>query len=129
MPKRVQTKLKRLSQAERQELSAEWEASDLNQAEFCRQKGIEAAEDEVTIPEHTRKKAERKGLAQNLPRKQIIHDLTGDEKICSCGCELTHIDDEITEQLDIVSAKIYVIQHVCKKYACKHGCENSLELR
>ena len=40
MQKIVQTKLKRLSQGERQELSAEWEASNLNQAEFCRQKGI-----------------------------------------------------------------------------------------
>jgi transposase len=89
---------------------------------------IETVEEEITIPEHTRKKAGRKGLAKELPRKQIIHDLTVDEKICSCGCELTHIGDEITEQLDIVPAKIYVIQHVCKKYACKHGCDEVIKI-
>jgi len=88
---------------------------------------IEAAEEEITIPEHTRKKAGRKSLAKELPRKQIIHDLTADEKVCSCGCGLTHIGDEITEQLDIVPAKIYVIQHVCRKYACKGGCENTIK--
>jgi membrane protease subunit (stomatin/prohibitin family) len=40
MQKISQNKIKRLSQAKRQELSAEWEASNLNQAEFCKQKGI-----------------------------------------------------------------------------------------
>lgn len=40
MQKISQNKLKRLSQAGRQALSAEWEVSNLNQAEFCKQKGI-----------------------------------------------------------------------------------------
>ena len=40
MQKISQNKLKRLSQAERQELSAEWEVSGLTQTEFCKQKGI-----------------------------------------------------------------------------------------
>lgn len=88
---------------------------------------IEAAEEEITIPEHRRKKAGRKGLAKDLPREQIIYDLSDDEKRCSCGCELTHIGDETTEQLDIIPAKITVIQHVCKKYACK-GCEETVRM-
>ena len=40
MQKSTQNKLKRLSQAKRQELSAEWEASELTQVEFCKLKGI-----------------------------------------------------------------------------------------
>ncbi len=40
MQKISQNKLKRLSQAERQALSAEWEVSGLTQTEFCKQKGI-----------------------------------------------------------------------------------------
>ena len=36
------------------------------------------------------------------------------------------IGDETTEQLDIVPAKIYVLQHVCKKYACKQ-CESGIK--
>lgn len=87
---------------------------------------IEAAEEEITVPEYQRKKAGRKGLAKDLPREQIIYDLSDEEKICSCGCELTPIGDETTEQLDIVPAKITVIQHVCKKYACKQ-CEETIK--
>ncbi len=40
MQKISQNKLKRLSQAKRLELSAEWEASELTQVEFCKLKGI-----------------------------------------------------------------------------------------
>ncbi|MBU2524191.1 IS66 family transposase [Patescibacteria group bacterium] len=92
----------------------------VNQAE------IEAAEEEITIPAHQRKKAGRKGLAEDLPREKIVYDLSDDEKICTCGCELTPIGEEITEQLDIIPAKIKVIQHVCKKYACQ-GCKGTIK--
>ena len=87
---------------------------------------IEATDEELTVPAHVRKKAGRKSLAKDLPRKQIIHDLSDEEKQCACGCELTFISNEITEQLDIVPAKIYVLQHVCKKYACK-TCEDTIK--
>jgi transposase len=52
--------------------------------------------------------------------------LPPEEKICSCGHQLTHIKDETCEQLDIIPAKVYVIQHVKKKYACKH-CEDTIK--
>lgn len=38
--------------------------------------------------------------------------------MCSCGCELKRIGEEISEQLDIVPAKIQVIRHIRPKYAC-----------
>ncbi|MHB1946933.1 MAG: IS66 family transposase zinc-finger binding domain-containing protein [Gammaproteobacteria bacterium] len=41
-----------------------------------------------------------------------IHDLPENEKICSCGDTLTHIKDEKYEQLEIIPAKVYVIQHI-----------------
>ena len=53
----------------------------------------------------------------------IYHE---EEKICACGKELTHIKDETCEQLEIIPAKVYVIQHVKKKYACKH-CEETIK--
>ena len=78
------------------------------------------------MPAHQRKKTGRKPLSKDLPREQIIHDLSPEEKVCACGCELTEIKPETSEQLDIVPAKIIVIQHVCKKYACK-SCEDTIK--
>jgi len=80
---------------------------------------VEEADEEITIASHKRKKRGRKGLSEDLPRIQKIHDLTEEEKVCSCGHELTKIGEEISEQLDIIPAKIQVIQHIKYKYACK----------
>ncbi len=44
----------------------------------------------------------RKVLPKSLPFIQNIHDLNDDEKQCACGCSLTHIGDDISEQLDVV---------------------------
>jgi len=85
------------------------------------------ADEEIHIVAHTRKKSPgRKALPADLPREQHIHDLPEEEKICACGKELTHIKDETCEQLEIIPAKVYVIQHVRKKYACKH-CEETIK--
>lgn len=54
-----------------------------------------------------------------------MHDISEHEKTCSCGCQKSHIGDEVSEQLDIIPAVIQVLQHRRKKYACKN-CEGSL---
>lgn len=41
---------------------------------------------------------------------------------CKCGSELIHIGSDISEQLDIIPAKVIVKEHVRYKYACK-SCE------
>lgn len=87
---------------------------------------IETAEEEIKVAAHTRKPSGRKPLPEKLPREQRIYDLAEDEKICACGHALRHIKDEISEQLEIIPAKIYVVQHVRKKYACKH-CEETIK--
>lgn len=86
------------------------------------------AEEEITIASYTRKKSPgRKPLPAELPRVPRIYDLPDAEKICHCGCELTHIKDEKSEQLEIIPAKIYVIEHIRKKYACKK-CEETIKI-
>lgn len=87
---------------------------------------IEEAEEDIKVAAHTRKASGRKPLPENLPREQRIYDLLEEEKTCACGHELRHIKDETSEQLEIIPAKIYVIQHVRKKYACKH-CEETIK--
>lgn len=88
---------------------------------------ILAIEEEIQVASFTRKKFPgRKALPVDLPREQRIYDLTEVEKICSCGCELTHIKDEKSEQLEYIPAKIFVIEHIKKKYACKQ-CEETIK--
>jgi len=81
------------------------------------------AEDETTsVDGHTRKKRGRKPIPKDFPRVDVIYDLTEDEKLCACGCTLTRIGEEVSEELDIIPAKIQVIRNIRYKYACQ-GCE------
>jgi transposase/uncharacterized coiled-coil protein SlyX len=99
-----------------------------NEAELPKNvEAIEEAEKEIQIAAHTRTKTPgRKPLPEHLPREQCIHDLPENEKVCACGHALTHIKDEKSEQLEIIPAKVYVIEHVRKKYACRH-CEETIK--
>lgn len=81
---------------------------------------------EITIHAHTRKKSGRKPLPADLPRVRQEHDLAESEKICACGSMLTCIGEDLSEQLEIIPAQIYVIQHARKKYACK-GCADTIK--
>jgi transposase len=88
---------------------------------------ILSAEEEIQVASFTRKKSPgRKPLPADLPRVPRIYDLDDAEKICACGCELTYITDEKSEQLEYIPAKIFVIEHIKKKYACKK-CEETIK--
>ncbi len=76
----------------------------------------------VKIAEHTRKKSGRKPLPANLPRIDVVHELTEDERQCNCGCLKDRIGQEVSEQLDYIPAKVRVIRNIRYKYACKN-CE------
>jgi len=76
----------------------------------------------VEIESHSRRKPGRKPLPKELPRVDILHDLPAEEKVCACGCALSQIGEEVSEQLDIVPARIQVLRHIRPKYACR-GCE------
>jgi len=78
--------------------------------------------DTISVPAHTRKKPGRKPIPDHLPRIEVIHDLTEEEKLCECGCQMSRIGEEVSEKLDIIPAKIQVIRHIRYKYACKN-CE------
>jgi transposase len=86
------------------------------------QKAEEVAFEEITVPAHTRKKRGRKPLPEDLPRVEVVHDVSAAEKICGCGLEKDRIGEEISEQLDVIPARMQVIRHVRPKYACRH-CE------
>jgi len=73
----------------------------------------------VVVEKHTRKKTGRKPLPDNLPREEVIHDIPEEEKVCACGCRLTRIGEEVSEQLHVEPAKFKVIIHIRPKYACR----------
>jgi len=80
----------------------------------------------ISVPAHTRKKKKRVSIPVDLPREDIVHDLPESEKVCPHdGTELTYIGDETSEQLDIEPAKIKVLRHLRRKYACP-CCEKHL---
>jgi len=62
----------------------------------------------------------RRTLPGDLPRERVVHDVPAQEKVCpECGAEKCCIGEETSEQLNYVPASLYVIEHVCLKYACK----------
>jgi len=82
----------------------------------------EPEDDEVIVPAHTRKKRGRKKLPDTLSRVDVIHELSGDDLICPHdGAVLNEIGEKTSEQLDIIPARIQVIRHIRKQYACKCG--------
>ena len=76
----------------------------------------------IMVPSHVRKKPGRRPLPENLPRVEVIHDLAEEEKTCGCGCLKSRIGEEVSEQLDIIPARIQVLRHIRYKYACRQ-CE------
>ena len=73
---------------------------------------------------YTRKKKTvgRKIDTSNLPREQIVYDLTEEEKHCKCGGQLEKFGEDKSEQLEYIPAQIKVIEHICSKYSC-NCCE------
>ena len=70
----------------------------------------EEVKEGVEIKAHKRKKPGRKPLPEELPRVDVIHDIREEEKQCACGCVKSCIGKEVSEQLDIIPAKIQVIR-------------------
>jgi transposase len=115
--------------ADKSEKMNQNQASLFDEAELTKseEKNL-AQEEEITVASYTRQnKVGRKALPAELLRVPRIYDLAQEEKVCACGCELTHIKDEKSEQLEIIPAKIYVIEHIRKKYACKR-CQTTIKL-
>lgn len=84
----------------------------------------EEPDEEITVPQHNRKKKGRKPIDPSLPRKIIVHDIPDEDKRCACGCDMVRIDEVATERLQIIPEKAYVERHIRPKYACRN-CEGS----
>jgi len=95
-------------------------------AEDVRDENEMPAESDLTAPASRRKKPLRKPLPAHLPRVVKIYELPAEQRQCDCGCTLSEIGEEVSEQLEMIPAQFQVIRHVRKKYACK-GCEDTIK--
>jgi len=93
-----------------------------DEAELEAQAAAPTEDETITIPAHARRKRGRKPLPEALPRVEVIHELPDNERVCPHdGHPLTEIGSVTSEQLDIIPAKIQVIRHIRKQYACRCG--------
>jgi len=74
-------------------------------------------------PSKPRKPRRPRVLPDHRERVRVVHELDEAERHAACGGRLVPIGEEITEQLGMMPATHFVIQHVKIKYAraCK-GC-------
>ncbi|MDH5580787.1 MAG: IS66 family transposase [Bdellovibrionales bacterium] len=76
---------------------------------------------------YERSKKRRTRIPDSLPRIEKFIDLPDEEKVCPHdGSSLKEIGEEISEQLEIIPAKIQVIKTIRKKYACP-CCDEGLK--
>ena len=60
----------------------------------------------------------RRVLPDHLERVRVLHELDEVQRLGACGQLMVVIGEEITEQLGVMPATHFVIQHVKLKYAC-----------
>ncbi len=73
-----------------------------------------------------RGKPKRRALPENLPREEVVIELSEVDRQCPCGCTMQEIGAEVSEKLDVVPAQFKVIRTIRKKYGCK-ACEMSIK--
>jgi len=103
------------------------QASLFNEAEIAadEEDPLEKARTETTTFTVSRKtRGKRKPIPDWVPRKEIVHDIPEEEKICGCGMALVRIGEEVSEQIDYIPARMEAIRHIRPKYACP-ACEGS----
>ena len=69
-----------------------------DQLNFLEQDWEESSEEEENTPTREVKAHKRKGgrkpFPKELSRREVIHDIPAEDKICACGCELQKIGEE-----------------------------------
>ncbi len=98
-----------------------------NEAEAPIDADQESVDEVVIIEPHQRRRGKRAPLPDVLPRVDVIHDLSESEKVCPHDGHVLHeIGRDVSEQLDVIPAKIQVIRHVRLKYGCR-CCEQTIK--
>lgn len=121
---------KRLARAERFAASSEqiaqyalFDEAEASLNEDSESTEVDEMDSTIAVPSHTRQGPKRKPLPQDLPRVVIEHDL--EDKACDCGADKVRIGTKTSEQLDVIPAQVYVIEHRRHSYKCP-CCEDAV---
>jgi len=99
---------------------------DFSVDETCNDNEEVKEEETIKVKGFIRKKRGRKPLSDNHTIKEIVIDISNEDKACACGNEKSCIGEIITERLEIIPQKVYKLVIKRKKYACKR-CEGTAE--
>lgn len=75
-------------------------------------------------PAGERKQPKRQALPADLPRREIRHE--PESTVCSCGCQMKRIGEDVAEKLDYEPGVFTVERHVRGKWACAK-CEKLVQ--
>ena len=112
--------------ASRSEKGSSAQQELFDEAEECVAAEVDSEQGAPAVKSTKGKRSARKPLPAELPRIRQIHELPEEQRQCACGCTLSEIGEDTSEQLDIIPAQVQVIVQVRKKYACKH-CEDTVK--
>lgn len=84
---------------------------------------IETIEDEEIEIAFKRKRGGRTSPRKDLPRVRVEHDISDEEKLCSCGEQMHRIKEIVSEQYDVIPAKFQIVQNVRFMYGCRCGAK------
>ncbi len=72
---------------------------------------LDSAPAEQPPARQRRKGHARRGNFDQLPREDVLHDVSPEARVCDCGREKARIGEDVTEQLDYVPGKLVVMRH------------------
>lgn len=64
---------------------------------------------------------------ESLPHVRVEHDISAEEKVCSCGCGMKRIKEIVSHQYDIIPASFRVIDNIRFVYACLDKCGEAVK--
>lgn len=87
---------------------------------------MEAELEQLAAPKEGKEKRQpkRKPLPADLPRTEIHHE--PESTVCSCGCTLQRIGEDVAEKLDYTPGVFTVERHIRGKWVCGH-CETLVQ--
>jgi transposase len=82
--------------------------------------GFTDSDDTINVQGHRRQRKRREIDWDKLPQIRHEHDLSPEEKTCSCcGRPMDRIGEDVTRELELQPAKLEAHIHVRPKYACR----------
>lgn len=81
---------------------------------------VASSDNDIEVQGHLRRRKKREIDWDKLPQIRHEHDLSPEEKICSCcGRQMDRIGEDVTRELELQPAKLEAHIHVRPKYACR----------